>query len=255
MPCFPANRTGRDCCRRSAHELAVAETAHWLLGRDQVANPDRAYLSSLSTSGGGCRHRCRARRADHAAPADVEVLFTISTGGACSARVPRSRRPAPAWAAPTTRISTSRSQFSASAACAVAGYRLHMRDLAKLSPLEIWHSRIELPREIKHLDDPMLRRRLQAILHKAGRARRNVTTTFRTSSRAARSPTSGRPSTTSTARPTRASASIRRRCLRPTASGCPRLCCAFSIVMPSRTPPSRRSGSAALARSAQLAFS
>jgi uncharacterized protein (DUF2252 family) len=56
------------------------------------------------------------------------------------------------------------------AAAAVKAYRLHMRSLAKLSPLEIWHSRIELPREIKHLDDPLLRRRLEAILHKAGRS-------------------------------------------------------------------------------------
>jgi uncharacterized protein (DUF2252 family) len=58
----------------------------------------------------------------------------------------------------------------AAAASTVEAYRLHMRSLAKLSPLEIWHSRIELPREIKHLDDPVLRRRLQAVLHKAGRS-------------------------------------------------------------------------------------
>jgi uncharacterized protein (DUF2252 family) len=57
----------------------------------------------------------------------------------------------------------------AAAAATVEAYRLHMRTLAKLTPLEIWHSRIELPREVKHLDDPALRRRLQAILHKAGR--------------------------------------------------------------------------------------
>jgi uncharacterized protein (DUF2252 family) len=58
----------------------------------------------------------------------------------------------------------------AAAASTVEAYRLHMRSLANLSPLEIWHSRIELPREIKHLDDPLLRRRLEAILHKAGRS-------------------------------------------------------------------------------------
>ena len=58
----------------------------------------------------------------------------------------------------------------AAAAATVKAYRLHMRSLAKLSPLEIWHSRIELPREIRHFDDPLLRRRLQAILHKAGRS-------------------------------------------------------------------------------------
>jgi uncharacterized protein (DUF2252 family) len=58
----------------------------------------------------------------------------------------------------------------AAAAATVEAYRLRMRTLSKLSPLEIWHSRIELPREIKHLDDPVLKRRLEAILHKAGRS-------------------------------------------------------------------------------------
>jgi uncharacterized protein (DUF2252 family) len=58
----------------------------------------------------------------------------------------------------------------AAATATVQAYRLHIRRLARLSPLEIWHSRIELPREIKHLDDPVLRRRLQAILHKAGQS-------------------------------------------------------------------------------------
>jgi uncharacterized protein (DUF2252 family) len=58
----------------------------------------------------------------------------------------------------------------AAAAATVEAYRLRMRTLAKLTPLEIWHSRIELPREIKHLDDPVLKRRLEAILHKAGRS-------------------------------------------------------------------------------------
>src|SRR5207245_2050709 len=38
---------------------------------------------------------------------------------------------------------------------------------AKLSPLEIWHSKIELEREIKRIDDRALRRKLHAILSKA----------------------------------------------------------------------------------------
>jgi uncharacterized protein (DUF2252 family) len=58
----------------------------------------------------------------------------------------------------------------AAAAATVQAYRLHMRSLAKLSPVEIWHSRIELAREIRRFDDPALKRRLQAILHKAGRS-------------------------------------------------------------------------------------
>jgi len=57
----------------------------------------------------------------------------------------------------------------AAAATTVAAYRIRMRALAKLSPLEVWHSRIELAREIKHIEDRELRRRLQAIIARAGR--------------------------------------------------------------------------------------
>jgi hypothetical protein len=44
-----------------------------------------------------------------------------------------------------------------------------MRALAKLSPMEIWHSRIDLAREVKHIEDRSLRRKLHAILTKAGK--------------------------------------------------------------------------------------
>src|SRR5215510_3674451 len=55
------------------------------------------------------------------------------------------------------------------AAATVEAYRTRMRALAKLSPLEIWHSRIELWREIRQIDDRVLRRELHAILTKAGK--------------------------------------------------------------------------------------
>jgi uncharacterized protein (DUF2252 family) len=58
----------------------------------------------------------------------------------------------------------------AAAATTVAAYRMRMRTLAKLSPLEIWHSRIELAREIRHIEDRDLRRRLQLIVSKANHA-------------------------------------------------------------------------------------
>ncbi len=57
----------------------------------------------------------------------------------------------------------------AAAATTVAAYRARMRVLAKLSPLEIWHSRIELAREIKHIEDRTLRSQLHAIITKAGK--------------------------------------------------------------------------------------
>src|SRR6478736_4682730 len=64
--------------------------------------------------------------------------------------------------------------FSNKRACATAAatakaYRTRMRALAKLSPLEIWYSRIELVPEIKYIEDRALRRKLHAILTKAGR--------------------------------------------------------------------------------------
>jgi hypothetical protein len=44
-----------------------------------------------------------------------------------------------------------------------------MRALAKLSPMEIWHSRIDLAREVRSIEDRSLRRKLHAILTKAGK--------------------------------------------------------------------------------------
>jgi uncharacterized protein (DUF2252 family) len=57
----------------------------------------------------------------------------------------------------------------AAAAMTIAAYRTRMRVLAKLSPLEIWHSRIELAQEIEQIEDRELKRRLQALVTKAGR--------------------------------------------------------------------------------------
>jgi uncharacterized protein (DUF2252 family) len=57
----------------------------------------------------------------------------------------------------------------AAAATTVEAYRTRMRALAKLSPLETWHSRIELLSEIKRIDDRALRQQLHAIITKAGK--------------------------------------------------------------------------------------
>jgi uncharacterized protein (DUF2252 family) len=72
-----------------------------------------------------------------------------------------------AVAALNARLTSKRAR--AAAASAVAAYRIRMRALAKLSPLEVWHSRIELAQEIKHIEDRNLKRRLQAIITKAGK--------------------------------------------------------------------------------------
>ena len=60
-------------------------------------------------------------------------------------------------------------QARATAAGVVEAYRTRMRTLAKLSPLEIWHSRIDLVREVKYIEDRRLRQKLHAILTKAGK--------------------------------------------------------------------------------------
>jgi uncharacterized protein (DUF2252 family) len=57
----------------------------------------------------------------------------------------------------------------AAAATTAEAYRMRMRALAKLSPLQIWHSRIDLAREVEHIEDRRLRRQLHAILAKAGK--------------------------------------------------------------------------------------
>jgi uncharacterized protein (DUF2252 family) len=53
------------------------------------------------------------------------------------------------------------------AAASVAAYRKHIFGLAKLSPLEIWHSRIDLEQELKLLSSKALQRKLTRIIAKA----------------------------------------------------------------------------------------
>src|SRR5262249_39719490 len=56
------------------------------------------------------------------------------------------------------------------AAATAGAYRRRIRALAKLSPLQVWHSRIDLQKEIAHIEDAALRRRLFSIVSKtAGR--------------------------------------------------------------------------------------
>jgi uncharacterized protein (DUF2252 family) len=70
-----------------------------------------------------------------------------------------------AVAAQAAGLSNKRAQ--AIAATTVEAYRSRMHGLAKRSPLEIWHSRIELAREIDRIDHRPLRRELRAIIAKA----------------------------------------------------------------------------------------
>jgi uncharacterized protein (DUF2252 family) len=53
------------------------------------------------------------------------------------------------------------------AAATVAAYRKHMLSLVNLSPLEIWHSRIDLEQELKLIGNKALRRKLTTIIAKA----------------------------------------------------------------------------------------
>src|SRR6478609_571628 len=58
-------------------------------------------------------------------------------------------------------------QARAHAAATVRAYRSHMAALAKLSPLEIWHSRIDLEKEIDRIAHRGLRRKLAGVVAKA----------------------------------------------------------------------------------------
>jgi uncharacterized protein (DUF2252 family) len=58
-------------------------------------------------------------------------------------------------------------QARAIAAATVKAYRWHMVGLAKLSPLEIWHSKIDLEKEIGVIGNGGLRRKLSGIIDKA----------------------------------------------------------------------------------------
>jgi uncharacterized protein (DUF2252 family) len=62
---------------------------------------------------------------------------------------------------------SNKKQARAVAAITVKAYRTHMAALAKLSPLEIWHSRIDLEQEIKRIDNADLRRKLAGVIAKA----------------------------------------------------------------------------------------
>src|SRR5262249_25389790 len=53
------------------------------------------------------------------------------------------------------------------AATTVEAYRSRMHNLARRTPLEIWHSRIDLASEIDRIDHRPLRRELRAIITKA----------------------------------------------------------------------------------------
>src|SRR5215470_8890637 len=61
-------------------------------------------------------------------------------------------------------------QARAMAAGAAEAYRTRVRALAELSPLEIWHTRVDLARAIQQIEDRSLKRQLSTILAKtAGR--------------------------------------------------------------------------------------
>ncbi|WP_445491430.1 DUF2252 domain-containing protein [Rhodopseudomonas sp. RCAM05734] len=61
----------------------------------------------------------------------------------------------------------SRKQSRALAASTVKAYRWHMAALSKMSPLEIWHSRIDLEEEIGAIGHAGLQRKLASIIDKA----------------------------------------------------------------------------------------
>src|ERR1700735_1944752 len=70
-----------------------------------------------------------------------------------------------AVAARAANMSDKRARSLASGA--VTAYREHLVALMELSPLEIWHSRIDLVLQLKHMESPELRRGLSTLIRHA----------------------------------------------------------------------------------------
>jgi uncharacterized protein (DUF2252 family) len=62
---------------------------------------------------------------------------------------------------------TPRKRARVLAASTVAAYRTHMFELSNLSPLEIWHGRVDLEQELGSIETRALRRKLSSIVAKA----------------------------------------------------------------------------------------
>src|SRR6266705_2920982 len=76
------------------------------------------------------------------------------------------KRLAASVAVATLGSGASKRQARSLATATVKAYRSHMAALAKLSPLEIWHSRIDLEQEIDRIGNPSLRRKLAGVIAK-----------------------------------------------------------------------------------------
>jgi hypothetical protein len=61
----------------------------------------------------------------------------------------------------------SKSKRHALASSAVRAYRRRMESLSHLTPLEVWHSRIDLEQEVRKFRNPALRRKMQTVMARA----------------------------------------------------------------------------------------
>src|SRR5947207_2872360 len=63
-------------------------------------------------------------------------------------------------------VGFSRGKARSMAAASVEGYRTRMLSLTRLSPLHVWHCKIDLRQEVERIEDRSLKRQLTAILSK-----------------------------------------------------------------------------------------
>src|SRR5262249_51968045 len=77
------------------------------------------------------------------------------------------KRLAASFAVAALAANLSKKRARAIAASAVEAYRARMHSLTQLSPLEIWYSKVELAREIEHIEHRALRRELRRVIDKA----------------------------------------------------------------------------------------
>ncbi len=92
--------------------------------------------------------------------------IAVQACGDCHLMTVDLKRLAASVAVAALAVKLPRKRAGALARATVEAYRSRMRVLAKLSPLEIWHSKIDLAREIERIDDRSLRQTLSAIISK-----------------------------------------------------------------------------------------
>ena len=151
------------------YERMLASPFALLRGAAAVMAEDLAHQPSAGIAVQGCGD-CHLMNFGAFATPEENILFDINDFDETLAGVDFTadlKRLAASVAVAALAAKLPKKRARTLAAVTVEAYRRRIRALAKLSPLEIWHSRVELEREIERIDDRPLRRKLAGIIAKA----------------------------------------------------------------------------------------